>query len=35
MLSIRAGAALFGGDPSPNNAGYRYAMTIAASLMAG
>lgn len=35
MLSRRAGVALFGGDPSRDSAEYRYAMGIAASLMAG
>jgi predicted neutral ceramidase superfamily lipid hydrolase len=35
MLSRRVGVALFGGDSSRNNTEYRYAMGIAASLMAG
>lgn len=35
MLSGRLGAALFGGDPSRNSLAYRFAMGIAAALMAG
>jgi hypothetical protein len=35
MLSPRIGTALFGGDPSRNGPGYRFAMGIAASLLAG
>ena len=35
MLSRRVGVALFGGDSSRNSTEYRYAMGIAASLMAG
>ena len=35
MLSSRVGAKLFGGDVSNNDFKYRYAMAIAASLMAG
>ena len=35
MLSRRVGAKLFGGDLSDNDFKYRYAMLIAASLMAG
>ena len=35
MLSSRAGAALFGGDPARATGEYRYAMRIGASLMAG
>ena len=35
MLSRRLGAALFGGDPSRDSPAYRFAMGIAASLMAG
>lgn len=35
MLSRRVGATLFGGDPSRDSHEYRYAMGIAASLMAG
>ncbi|MDH3469598.1 MAG: hypothetical protein OES26_27560 [Gammaproteobacteria bacterium] len=35
MLSRRVGVALFGGDASQDNPGYRYAMGIGASLMAG
>jgi len=35
MLSRRIGVALFGGDSSRNSAEYRYAMGIAASLVAG
>lgn len=35
MLSRRIGSALFGGDSARRSAEYRYAMGIAASLMAG
>jgi len=35
MLSRRVGTALFGGDPSREDAEYRYAMGIGAALMAG
>lgn len=35
MLSRRVGVALFGGNSSQDNAAYRYAMGIGASLMAG
>ena len=35
MLSRRVGVALFGGDGSQNDATYRYAMGIGASLMTG
>ncbi len=35
MLSSRVGLALFGGDSSRNSSKHRYAMGIAASLMAG
>ena len=35
MISARLGAALFGGDPSRNSPAYRFAMGIAAALMAG
>jgi len=35
MLSHRVGVALFGGGSSGNSTEYRYAMGIAASLMAG
>jgi hypothetical protein len=35
MLSSRVGAKLFGGDASNTDFKYRYAMAIAASLMAG
>jgi hypothetical protein len=35
MLSRKVGVALFGGDASQDNAPYRYAMSIGASLMAG
>jgi hypothetical protein len=35
MLSSRVGVKLFGGDASNNDFKYRYAMAIAASLMAG
>ncbi|MDP3936904.1 MAG: hypothetical protein Q8R92_02065 [Deltaproteobacteria bacterium] len=35
MLSRRVGVALFGGDLSRNSSEYRYAWSIAASLMAG
>ena len=35
MLSARLGAAVFGGDPSRNSPAYRFAMGIAAALMAG
>ena len=35
MLSNCVGAKLFGGDASNNDFKYRYAMAIAASLMAG
>ena len=35
MLSRRTGTLLFGGDPSRDGIGYRYAMGIGASLMAG
>jgi hypothetical protein len=35
MLSRRIGAALFGGDSSPSNMDYRFAMGLGAALMAG
>jgi hypothetical protein len=35
MLSLRIGAALFGGDRSRDNLEYRFAMGIGAALMAG
>ena len=35
MVSARLGTALFGGDPSRNTPAYRFAMGIAAALMAG
>jgi hypothetical protein len=35
MLSRRAGVVLFGGDASREGAAYRYAMGMAAALMAG
>ena len=35
MLSRRVGTALFGGDPTRDSPGYRFAMVIGASLMAG
>jgi hypothetical protein len=35
MLSLRIGAALFGGDRSNANLEYRFAMGIGAALMAG
>jgi len=35
MLSRRAGAAIFGGDPSKDSPAYRFAMGVGAALMAG
>jgi hypothetical protein len=35
MLIPRVGSAMFGGDSSRNSPQYRYAMNLAASLMAG
>lgn len=35
MLSRRVGVALFGGNPVGDSAGYRFAMGIGASLVAG
>jgi hypothetical protein len=35
MLIPRVGTALFGGDPSRTTPDYRYAMNLAAALMAG